>query len=162
MACINNYNHRYPWIVNTRPYSLFNDDLAKLFLNLGHGWVIASTGNLGMRWLRLLIHTQISNTLRQSKRPLMTVCTWRRHEMETFSALLVLCAGNSPVTGEFPSQRPVTRSFDAGFDLRQNKRLSKQSRHRWFEAPSCSSWRHCNYKSSIKWRYSYIFLLLSY
>ena len=28
-----------------------------------------------------------------------------------FSALLALCAGNSPVTGEFPSQRPVTRSL---------------------------------------------------
>ena len=37
---------------------------------------------------------------------------WWRHQMETFSALLVLCAGNSPVTGEFPAQRPVTRSFD--------------------------------------------------
>ena len=34
------------------------------------------------------------------------------------SALLTFCAGNSPVTGEFPSQRPVTRSFDAFFDLR--------------------------------------------
>ena len=45
--------------------------------------------------------------------------------METFSALLALCAGNSPVTGEFPTQRPVTRSFDAFFDLRLNKRLSK-------------------------------------
>ena len=32
--------------------------------------------------------------------------------METFFALLALCVGNSPVTGEFPSQRPVTRSFD--------------------------------------------------
>ena len=32
--------------------------------------------------------------------------------METFSALLAICAGNSPVPGEFPSQRPVTRSFD--------------------------------------------------
>ena len=32
--------------------------------------------------------------------------------METFSALLALCAGNSPVTGEFPAQRPVTQSFD--------------------------------------------------
>ena len=38
--------------------------------------------------------------------------------METFSALLAICAGNSPVTGEFPAQRPVTRSFDASFDLR--------------------------------------------
>ena len=43
--------------------------------------------------------------------------------METFSALLTLCAGNSPVTGEFPAQKPVTRSFDVFFDLRQNKRL---------------------------------------
>ena len=37
---------------------------------------------------------------------------WWRHQMETFSALLAICAGNSPVIGEFPSQRPVTRSFD--------------------------------------------------
>ena len=37
--------------------------------------------------------------------------------METISALLVLCAGNSPVTGEFPAQKPVTRSFDVFFDL---------------------------------------------
>ena len=37
---------------------------------------------------------------------------WWRHQMETFSALLAICAGNSPVHGEFPAQRPVTRSFD--------------------------------------------------
>ena len=37
--------------------------------------------------------------------------TWWRHQMETFSKLLALCAGNSPVTGEFPTERPVTRSF---------------------------------------------------
>ena len=61
---------------------------------------------------------------------------WWRHQMETFSALLALCAGNSPVTGEFPSQRPVMRSFDIFFYLRLNKRLSKQSRRRWFETPS--------------------------
>ena len=64
--------------------------------------------------------------------------------MEIFSALLALCAGKSPVTGEFPSQRPVARSFDVFFDLRLNKRLSKQPRGWWFETPSCSSWRHCN------------------
>ena len=64
--------------------------------------------------------------------------------METFSALLTLCAGNSPVTGELPSQRSVTQSFDVFFDLRPNKQLSKQSRHRWFETPSCSLLRHCN------------------
>ena len=37
---------------------------------------------------------------------------WRHHQIETFSGLLALCVGNSPVTGEFPTQRPVTRSFD--------------------------------------------------
>ena len=58
--------------------------------------------------------------------------SWR-HQMETFSALLALCAGNSPVTGEFPTQRPVTWSFDVFFDLRLNKCLSKQSRGWWFE-----------------------------
>ena len=41
--------------------------------------------------------------------------------METFSALLAICVGNSPVTGEFPAQRPVTRSFDVFFDLRLNE-----------------------------------------
>ena len=47
--------------------------------------------------------------------------------METFSALLAICAGNSPVPGELPAQRPVTRIFDVFFDLRLNKWLSKQS-----------------------------------
>ena len=70
--------------------------------------------------------------------------TWWRHQMETFSALLAICAGNSPVNGEFPSQRPVTRNFDVFFDLRLNKRLSKQSWCWCFETPSRSLWRHCN------------------
>ena len=48
--------------------------------------------------------------------------------MEPFPALMALCAGNSPFNGEFPSQRPVTQSFDVFFDLCLNKRLSKQSR----------------------------------
>ena len=50
--------------------------------------------------------------------------------METFSALLAICAGNSPVPGEFPTQRPVTQSFDFFFDLCPNKRLSDLRRHR--------------------------------
>ena len=56
--------------------------------------------------------------------------------METFYALLALCAGNSLVTGEFPSQRPVMQSFDVFFHLCLNKRLSKQSLGWWFETPS--------------------------
>ena len=58
------------------------------------------------------------------------------------SALLALCAGNSPVPDEFLSQRPVTRSFDVFFNLRLNKRLSKQSWGWWFEMPSRPLWRH--------------------
>ena len=57
---------------------------------------------------------------------------WWRHQMETISASLALCAGNSPVTGEFLSQRPVTRSFGVFFDPRPNKRLSKQWWAWWF------------------------------
>ena len=64
--------------------------------------------------------------------------------METFSALLAICAGNSPVSGEFPAQRPVTRSFDIFFDVRLIKRLSKHSRGWWFETLSHPLWRHRN------------------
>ena len=71
-------------------------------------------------------------------------CLWWRHQMETFSALLAICAGRSPVTGDFPAQRPVTRSFDVFFDLRLNIRLSKQSWCWWFETPSHPLWRHCH------------------
>ena len=69
---------------------------------------------------------------------------WWCHQMETFSALLALCAGNSPVTGEFPSPRPVTRSFNVICDLHLDKCLSKQSRGWWFEIPSPSLLRHYN------------------
>ena len=67
---------------------------------------------------------------------------WR--QMETFSPLLAICAENSPVPGEFPAHRRVTRDFDVFFDLRLNKRLSKQSWGWWFETLSCPLWRHCN------------------
>ena len=57
--------------------------------------------------------------------------SWWRLQMETFSALLAICAGNSPVHGEFPAQRPVTRNFDVYFDMHPNYRLSKQSWGWW-------------------------------
>ena len=75
--------------------------------------------------------------------------SWWRHQMETFSALLAICAGNSPVFGEFPAQRPVRRNFDIFFDLRLNKRLSKQSCGWWFETLSCPLWRQCNVLQSM-------------
>ena len=60
------------------------------------------------------------------------------------SALLALCPGNSPVSGEFPAQRPVMRSFGVSLISALNKRFSKQSWGWWFETPSHSLWRHCN------------------
>ena len=60
-----------------------------------------------------------------------------------FPRLLALCVGISTVTGEFPAQKPVTRSFDVFLDLRLDKQLSKQS-WGWFETSSRSLWRHCN------------------
>ena len=70
--------------------------------------------------------------------------SWWRHQMETFSALLAICTGNSPVIGEFLAQRPVARSFDIFFDLCLHKCLSKQSWGWWFETPSRPLWRHSN------------------
>ena len=62
--------------------------------------------------------------------------------------------------GEFPTQRPVTRSFDVFFDLRLNKRLSKQPWGWWFETPSWSLWRQCNDINITMW-FATISLLLA-
>ena len=70
-----------------------------------------------------------------------------RHQMETFAALLAICAGNSPVPGEFPAQRPVTWSFGVFFDLHPNKRLSKQWLGWWLYTPPCPLRRHRNAKT---------------
>ena len=54
-----------------------------------------------------------------------------------------LC-GDFTDPGEFPAQRPVTRSFDDFLSLCLNKRVSKQSGGSLFETPSRPLWRHCN------------------
>ena len=64
--------------------------------------------------------------------------------MEAFSALLAICAGNSPVTGEIPAQMPVTRSFDVFFDLRRNKGLSKTIARLVLWDALRPLWRRCN------------------
>ena len=70
--------------------------------------------------------------------------TWWRHQMVTFSALLAFCEGNSPVTGEYPSQRSRFGIFDFFFGLCLNKRLNEHSEHQWFETSSQPIWRHCS------------------
>ena len=87
--------------------------------------------------------------------PLEIICspqniwTWwyLQVQIEKFSALLTLCVGNSPVTGEFPSQRPVMLNFDVFLDL--NKRFNKQLWRRWFETPLRPLWCHCNEKMKM-------------
>ena len=94
-------------------------------------------------WFKIIYHNQFASYESQTW-PTSVENPWWRHQMKTSSALLALCAGNSPVTGEFPSQRPGKQGFNIFFDLCRNKAFSKQSKRRWFETPSRSLWRHCD------------------
>ena len=113
---------------------------------------MTAIGTNGLFYGSIKDHSDISIS---SYHPWMTsakiTIPWWRHQMETFSALLAICAGNSPVL----AQRPVTRSFYVFFDLRLNKRFSKQSRGWWFETLSCPLWRHCNDRSSVEFAIYY-------
>ena len=71
---------------------------------------------------------------------LIMITTWNG---DIFRVTGPLC-GEFTGPGEFPTQRPVTRSFDVIFDLSPNKRLSKQPWSWWFETSSWSLWRQCN------------------
>ena len=84
------------------------------------------------------------------------VSIWWTQECAYHQFMMTSSNGNifrvtGPLWGESTSQRciiqrPVTRRFYVFFDLRLNKQLSKQSRRRWFETPSCPLLRHCNYE----------------
>ena len=95
----------------------------------GHSW------NAGERLLGLWISTQLMIPQKYERPiwlslPTDVLSPWWRHQMETFSALLAICAGNSPVTGQWRG----ASMFSLICTL--NKRLSKQSRGWWFETPS--------------------------
>ena len=75
--------------------------------------------------------------------------TWWRHQIETFSALLGLCEGNSPVTGEFPAKDQSSGALMFSSICSWKKQL-KQVRRRWFETPSRSLWRQCNENYFLK------------
>ena len=76
--------------------------------------------------------------------------TWWRHQMETFSALLALCVGNSPVTVNSPHKAQWRGALMFSLICVLNKRLSKQSWGWWFKTPSPSLWRHCNESSDFR------------
>ena len=118
--------------------SFWPSDYSDSFDNIASSYGSVAVRRQAKAWININLswvgpHEQISAAL-----------AWWRHQMETFSALLATCVGSSPVTEEFPSQRPVTRSFNVFFDLRLNKQLSKQSWGWWFETPSRPLWRRCS------------------
>ena len=79
--------------------------------------------------------------------------TWWRHLVEIFSALLARCPGYSPITGEFPAQRPVTRSFDVLFDLRLNNNREagdwRRYRAHYDVIVMSSSWFHLQLRNRV-------------
>ena len=93
--------------------------------NMGPTWVMSVPDGPHVGPMNFAIRVALTPKTIISRWKLLKV--WWRHQMKIFSALLALCVGNAPVT-----DRPVTRSFDVFFDLRLNKRLSKQSWGWWF------------------------------
>ena len=95
--------HRLNWNIQFNVWISWAKYVNKLFCLW---WVLCWTGNLEHNshyiWWAILRFFWRRSAL-----------TWWRHQTKTFSTLLALCGGNSPVTGEFSSQRPVTQSFDA-------------------------------------------------
>ena len=87
---------------------------------------------------------QTGNTLFK-KKPFQRGAMMTSSNGNIFRVTGPLC-GEFTGPGEFPTQRPVTRSFDVLFDLCLNKRLNKQSWGWWFETPSRLLWRHRNVK----------------
>ena len=100
--------------------------------------------NLSDKLLFRLIPCVVRSSFSTIDKSWVCCVAWWRHQMETFSALLAICVGNSPVTDEFPAQRPLAQSFDVFYDLRLNRRLSKPSWGWWFETPSRSLLRYRN------------------
>ena len=95
-----------------------------------------------LEWLFVFVIQHDGEHVKYSWLQIRNLLSWWRHQMETFSVLLAICAGNSPFPREFPSQRPAMRSFGVFFDLRQEKRLRKQSWGWWFETLWSPLWHH--------------------
>ena len=93
------------------------------------------------RWVNGL---QPQHTQPSPKQMLIFQKSWWRHQMETFSALLAICAGNSPVSGEFPAQRPVTSNVDVFLICARINCWVNNDEGRWFEMPSHPLWHHRN------------------
>ena len=143
MDFVKSYEHKY-----NISYTHWNGDI-----NLKEFWSLAVPEQVVQKStfpFERVLYT-ITNSFTLYSLVLFSTNSWWSLLIETVSALLGICVGNSPVTGEFPAQRPVARSFDVFFDLCLNQRLNNQTRGWWFETPSRPLWRHRNVL--IQWLY---------
>ena len=104
-------------IVNQTVSHVCNDSISKFWENNSNHIYTNINITIIIQHIQQIINHQINNkdfSIIHIYKHTYTCTTsaWWCHQMETSSALLALCAGNSPVTGEFPTQRPVTRRFD--------------------------------------------------
>ena len=106
------------------------------------------TDNDVMIWTFFLLDSPVRGIKRLSVDSKHTMMTSSNGNI--FRVTGPLC-GEFTGPGEFPTQKPVTRSFDVFFDLRLNKRLSKQPWGWWFETTSWSLWRHRNANNELYW-----------
>ena len=136
-------------VVNTGPFRWSGDSSSEGINHHSIGQHLPWYSGCATEWLKHRDLCKMSAILLATLSK--SIQSWWSHQMQTISALLALCAGNSQVTVEFPAQRPVAWSFDVFFDLGLNKRLSKQSWGWWFETPSWSLWHHCNDIPGIIW-----------
>ena len=121
-----------------------------------HGILWNHSGNGSPSWktmipLACIVNTEIDDIFGTQGPGHLQPCNWpcSLGIMMTSSNGNIFCVtgpfcGEFTGPGEFQTQRPVTRNFDVFFDLRLNKRLSKQPWGLWFEEPSWSLWRQCN------------------
>ena len=70
--------------------------------------------------------------------------SWWRHQMETFSAILALCAGTLPVQVDSPHKAQWRGALMVSFICTWINNWVKKTRGWWFETPPWSLWRQCN------------------
>ena len=105
-----NSPHKSQWRVKMFPF----DDV-----------IMLSFSHVGQDIRRWYTNDEVRTFLNSTSHRYSTIKAMVMSSIGNISALLAVCAGNSPVTGEFPTQRSVTRSFDVFFDLRLKQQLSK-------------------------------------
>ena len=114
-----------------------------MYFILCHGWFQMSCNMCqyyGIKWQHSIMRANCGRCANMFLNPDIMMTSSNGN---IFRVTDPLC-GEFTGPGEFPTQRPVTRSFDVFFDLRLNIRLSKHTRGWWFETQSWSLWRHCN------------------